>query len=118
MHIHKPRLDHLLPPRLHQTHTLPELFARFVQVCEEDLAVGRFLVRPVIRVEPRIGCLDFEPSAGFEMLEGPGEEVVVVGDEAHEFAAVDVVEGAVVEPFVLEVVDLEGAVGWDPAHAS
>lgn len=116
VHVLETRVYHAVLQRADQAHALAELLARQVQVLEEDLAVLGLLVRPVVRVEPRVRRLHLEPAAVLQVLERLGEEVVPVGDEAHQLTAVDVVERAVVEPFVLEVVDLEGAVWWDPMH--
>lgn len=51
-----------------------------------------------------------------QVAEGLAEDVVVVADETFELAAVDEVEGLVVGPDLLEVVDLETAVRGYPVR--
>lgn len=61
-----------------------------------------------------VGTVEFEVSPGIQMLKGLPEQPLDVGDAALQLAAVDVVEFGLVEPFGLEVVDLEGEVRRDP----
>lgn len=71
-------------------------------------------VRLVIGVGVDLKRVDFKVSVRREMFESLLEHVVVVADEAFEFAAVDVVEVFAVGPGLFVVVDFEAAVGGDP----
>lgn len=57
---------------------------------------------------------DFKVSVRREVLVSLSENVIVVADEALEFAAVDVIKLFAVGPGLFEIVDFKTAVGRDP----
>lgn len=114
MNIHKPRLDHLILPRLDHGHALAELLAGLVHLHQPVPEILRLLETVVIGKDGRVDGLDLEIAARFEVLERAAEQAAVVRDEAGQLAAVDEVEGARVDPFGFVVVDFECAVWGDP----
>lgn len=76
----------------------------------------RLQVRVVIRVRVDFQRRDLEVSVWSQVLVRLSEQPRVVADAAFEFATVDVVEVLAVVPVLLEVVDLEATVGWDPGR--
>lgn len=113
--IHEARVPHPAFEQIHAVHLLPELLRRLVQpLLILDAVGGEFLERAVVAVQPHLVLLRFHPAAGFEMPQCLTVEFGPVADGAAEAATVDIVEGSVVGPFGLGVIDFEFDVWWDP----
>ncbi len=114
-HLLKARVGEPLLVRLSHVHGLVEHLARAVQALEILAQVRREAQRVVVRLERDLELLQLDPAAGPQVGAGLAQEPRPVGDGAAQVARVDEVEGPLVEPGRLGVLDLEVQVGRHPA---
>lgn len=116
--VHKARLLHLVPPCGHRRHILSELLRCFMHALDAYHHALGLEVGTIIGKAVHLDGRNFEPATRFEILVCLTEQSFVIANESLQFSSVDIVEGLAVGPGLLEIVDFEPAVGWDPGQVN
>jgi hypothetical protein len=115
MHIHEPCLDQFVFPQMRAVDGLSEPLTALENGRRPALGMCGLVARPIVRHELSALGLQLKVSAGSQVLKDLLEQPCFVGDAPFQFACVYKVERHFVDPFVLEVINFEHAIGRDPA---